>query len=439
MTRVMVDMSATLIHHGHVNLLRHAAQFGEVIVGLTTDDQIQSCKGYQPELSYAERKIILEAFEMVMEVVPTPWLITDELLEQHKIDLLFHGADNSNSVDPEKLRVLPRTEGISSTKLRQRAQASLIDIQNQKLMLTPGPAGILNENIEQLKPLFGRGDKEYQVISKAVISWIKKLSGQDEVVAAQGSATLALEMAAKAFVGGKVLLLSTGYYSDRLMQLLPAGCQVTKVDYAGLAQVNGQFDWLLCAYTETSKGFKVDLSQVKDKANMLGARLYVDATGSIGLEDHHELGDVLAFSSCKGLFGLTGACFVAYKDDLPVNNGSGFYSRIETHKQQLVTGPYHAMASLYGVISMHSVFKARVIESKESVLAEHARFIERSSHQPMLSTYLSAEVSAIDDQVVLYQPRSNLPGSIVCHLGEIHKTSVNLLDRIQAKPLAINS
>ena len=29
--RIMVDMSATLIHHGHIRLLKKASEFGEVI------------------------------------------------------------------------------------------------------------------------------------------------------------------------------------------------------------------------------------------------------------------------------------------------------------------------------------------------------------------------------------------------------------------------
>ncbi len=32
--RVMVDMSATLIHHGHIRLLKKAAEIGEVVVAL---------------------------------------------------------------------------------------------------------------------------------------------------------------------------------------------------------------------------------------------------------------------------------------------------------------------------------------------------------------------------------------------------------------------
>ena len=44
MKRIMVDMSATLIHHGHIRLLKKASEFGEVVVGLTSDDEILSKK-----------------------------------------------------------------------------------------------------------------------------------------------------------------------------------------------------------------------------------------------------------------------------------------------------------------------------------------------------------------------------------------------------------
>ena len=431
-------MSATLIHHGHVRLLQRAADLGTVIVGLTTDEQILLNKGYQPELSYDERKEVLLAFDVVSEVVPTAWLITDEVLDRFNIDVLLHGSDNSNKIDPNKLCLVPRTNGVSSSELRQRAQQSLLSINNQKLMLTPGPASILNENLLGLKPLFGRGDPSYQTLSNEVISWIKDLSGQDDVIVAQGSATFALEMAAKTFVHGKVLVLSTGFYSDRLIELLPTHCQVTKIDYAELDQVTGQFDWLMCAYTETSKAFKVDLLKVRSKANKLKACLYVDATGSIGLEDDHGAADVIGFSSCKGLFGLAGACFVAHKSTLSMNEVTGVYQQIKTHKQHLVTGPYHALASLHAVIPRHSILRDRVRSSKEKILNECVDYVLRSDHQPMLCTYLLAEVVGTDDEVILYQPRSGLPGSIICHLGEVHKASVDILDRIQISPLNID-
>ena len=52
--RVMVDMSATLIHHGHIRLLKKAAEIGDVVVVLTTDEEIKKKKGYTPELSFEQ-------------------------------------------------------------------------------------------------------------------------------------------------------------------------------------------------------------------------------------------------------------------------------------------------------------------------------------------------------------------------------------------------
>ena len=123
--RIMVDMSATLIHHGHVRLLKAAKELGTVVVALTTDDEIRQKKGYDPELRFAERKEILEAIRYVDEVVPCNWLIEDSFLVEHRIDLLVHGHDNSNPIPPEKLYLLPRTEGISSSDLRQRVVLAL--------------------------------------------------------------------------------------------------------------------------------------------------------------------------------------------------------------------------------------------------------------------------------------------------------------------------
>lgn len=118
--RVMVDMSATLIHHGHVRLLRAAKELGHVIVALTTDEEVVAKKGYQPELSFEHRKEVLEALRYVDEVVPCKWMLDDAFLDEHRIDLLVHGHDNSNDVRAERLVILPRTAGVSSSLLRAR-------------------------------------------------------------------------------------------------------------------------------------------------------------------------------------------------------------------------------------------------------------------------------------------------------------------------------
>ena len=126
--RIMVDMSATLIHHGHIRLLHKAAQLGDVVIALTTDEEVKRTKGYVPELNFEERKEILLALRDVKEVVPSPWLITEEYLDEHHCDMLVHGADNSNHIPPERLVVFPRTEGISSSMLRDRVLDCLIEM-----------------------------------------------------------------------------------------------------------------------------------------------------------------------------------------------------------------------------------------------------------------------------------------------------------------------
>ncbi len=124
--RILVDMSATLLHHGHVRLLRKASELGQVIVALTTDEEVRGKKGYMPELSYEERKEILESIRYVDEVIPSGWLIDEAYLEKHKIDLLVHGDDNVNHVSREKLVIFPRTEGISSSDLRERVLDTIV-------------------------------------------------------------------------------------------------------------------------------------------------------------------------------------------------------------------------------------------------------------------------------------------------------------------------
>jgi glycerol-3-phosphate cytidylyltransferase len=126
--RIMVDTSVTLIHHGHIRILKAAKELGVVIVALTTDEEIITNKGYEPELNFSERREILEAIRYVDEVVPSPWLIDESFLDLHNIDLLVHGNDNVNPISLERLVVLPRTKGVSSNLLRSRVLKSVAEI-----------------------------------------------------------------------------------------------------------------------------------------------------------------------------------------------------------------------------------------------------------------------------------------------------------------------
>ena len=116
--RILVDMSLTMVHHGHVRLLKKASELGDVIVALVSDEEIFRKKGFYPLLCFENRKEIALAFKYVEEVIESDWLIDEKYLDDNNIDFLVHGDDNQNPIPPNKLVIFERTKGISSTILR---------------------------------------------------------------------------------------------------------------------------------------------------------------------------------------------------------------------------------------------------------------------------------------------------------------------------------
>jgi len=57
--KVYVGLSADIIHEGHIKILKKANSFGDVTIGLLTDDAISSYKNI-PYLDYKRRKIIIQ-------------------------------------------------------------------------------------------------------------------------------------------------------------------------------------------------------------------------------------------------------------------------------------------------------------------------------------------------------------------------------------------
>jgi cytidyltransferase-like protein len=119
--KIMVDMSATLIHHGHIRILKKASKYGKVIVALVTDKEIKKNKGYMPEMNYSQRKEVLQSIRYVNEVIPSKFILNNKFLSKFKIDLLVHGNDNKNKINKKRLLIFKRTNNISSHILRKRA------------------------------------------------------------------------------------------------------------------------------------------------------------------------------------------------------------------------------------------------------------------------------------------------------------------------------
>lgn len=436
--RVMVDMSATLVHYGHIRLLKKAKTFlpdknVEVIVGLTTDEEIKSIKGYTAEFSFEERKELLEAIEYVDEVVPTPWKITQEVLNKYNIDILVHGNDNSNEI--ENIKVFPRTEGISSEELRERALSVIVEKRNSlKPMFTPGPSNLSKDSLLDIRPAFGRDDDEYLQIESEVLKNIRKLTGHDQIVRLQGSATTAIDVATSNFVLGEILIIDSGYYSNRLIDIYKRKLEtlnhtnITVIKYEEITDEfknDREFDWIATTYTETADAFIADIHLLKELSQKKSAKLFLDATASINLEEHHHLSDACAFSSCKGLSGLTGAGFITFNSHCIDNNLKGklpWALDIETYSNKKTTGPYHAICSLYTISKRFGEVKQNVQDSKKYFLEKYSdRIIRPLKDQPNLSTILRAEKISFT-RGIPYSPRTAEKGTVViCHLGDAFK------------------
>lgn len=121
-----------LFHIGHLNLLRRAKENCDyLIVGVSTDECVQSYKHKIPVIPFEQRAEIVSAIKYVDEVVPQINMDKLEFIRNRHIDIMFHGDEwkgsdlyNQYEVEFAKLGVhimyLPHTEGISSSLLAKK-------------------------------------------------------------------------------------------------------------------------------------------------------------------------------------------------------------------------------------------------------------------------------------------------------------------------------
>lgn len=298
---------------------------------------------------------------------------------------------------------------------------------NDKILFTPGPSSLSLENVKYLEPSFGRGDKNYDKIENYVLKKIKDLSGKNFIARMQGAGSLAIEIMINNFLYGKVLIIETGTYSQRLESICYNQKKnfkfiksIKKIDWKKIDSINEKFDWIIACYTETSIGLKLDINKLKKLKKSCKSKLMLDATASFGLENNHKYADVMSFSSCKGLFGLTGACFICYGNN-PQNEITSFNLNINNHLEKKMTGPYHSICSLYKIMKNYDDFKYSVIINKKKFLEKFSNLIVYPRiNQPYLCTYTTKKIYTKNHRVVLYKSRAKINGSVICHLGEVH-------------------
>ena len=89
---VYVPMACDIIHPGHINIIKTAALYGKVVVGLFTDEAIASYKRV-PYMSYEQRKIVVENIKGVSEVIPQETRDYISNLKKLRADFMVHGKD----------------------------------------------------------------------------------------------------------------------------------------------------------------------------------------------------------------------------------------------------------------------------------------------------------------------------------------------------------
>lgn len=119
-----------MFHIGHLNLINHAKEYCDyLIVGVNSDDLVQSYKHKTPVIHENERRFIVSNIKAVDECVVVNTLDKIDAWNNYHFNAIFIGDDwkgnprwvkTEQDLEPYGAKVvyLPHTDGISSTILR---------------------------------------------------------------------------------------------------------------------------------------------------------------------------------------------------------------------------------------------------------------------------------------------------------------------------------
>jgi len=141
-------MSADIIHNGHINLIRKAAELGDLTVGVLTDEAIATYKRY-PLIPVDARMEIVGSLVGVAHVVKQTTLDYEQNIRELKPDYVVHGDDWRSGIQSNirekvihtlsewggKLVEVPYTEGVSIERLRSRLDAEGVLPEQRRIRL----------------------------------------------------------------------------------------------------------------------------------------------------------------------------------------------------------------------------------------------------------------------------------------------------------------
>ncbi len=126
MKRILTYGTFDLLHFGHIEILRRAKELGDYLVVAVSTDEFNKVKGKKAYHNYETRKKMLEAIRYVDLVIPEDnWEQKRKDVLEYRIDTVVMGSDWQGNKNFECLKdiceviYLPRTEGISTTKIKK--------------------------------------------------------------------------------------------------------------------------------------------------------------------------------------------------------------------------------------------------------------------------------------------------------------------------------
>lgn len=112
-----------IFHHGHLNILKRSkALCDHLIVGVSTDDLIIKSKGRPPIIPYEERVSIIQALDLVDEVIPQVDKNKQNIVDKYKVDAISVGDDWKGRYPPVtcEMEYFEYTPTVSSTILKEK-------------------------------------------------------------------------------------------------------------------------------------------------------------------------------------------------------------------------------------------------------------------------------------------------------------------------------
>lgn len=144
MKRILTYGTFDLLHFGHIEILRRAKSLGDYLVVALSTDEFNAIKGKKAYHNYETRKKMLEAIRYVDLVIPEKnWEQKRNDVLEYKIDTVVMGSDWEGNKNFECLKdicevvYLPRTEGISTTKIKKDLGLQKVD---NKINQIPTPS-----------------------------------------------------------------------------------------------------------------------------------------------------------------------------------------------------------------------------------------------------------------------------------------------------------